>query len=155
MRTQARVQSFLKKCLMGLASCEATHLGGSWESGRRKYHISLWLKKCEVFWYIFHLLTLSVPEVIYSLLSLSLFCFFSALVPLLLSPLGFILPDAAFPFSLHFSHSLSVPFSGHSLEHHKCVASGSSLPKLSSPHHSFSLFLLNPCLWVTRVQEHS
>lgn len=155
MRTQARVQSFLKMFLMGLASCEATHLGGSWESGRRKYHISLWLKKCEVFWYIFHLLTLSVPEVIYSLLlSLSLFCFFSPLVPLLLSPLGFLLPDAA-SLLVSLSLSLSVPFSGHSLVHHKCVASGSSLPKLSSPHHSFSLFLLNPCLWVTRVQEHS
>lgn len=106
MRTQARVQSFLKMFLMVLASCEATRLGGSWGSGRRKYHISLWLKKCEVFWYIFHLLTLSVPEVIYSLLlSLYFFCLFSPSVPLLLSPLGFLLPDAA---SLLVSPSLTL-----------------------------------------------
>ncbi len=64
------------------------------------------LKSVKYFDTYFICSALSVPEVIYSLLlSLSLFCLFSPLVPLLLSPLGFLLPDAA---SLLVSLSLTL-----------------------------------------------
>lgn len=111
---------------MGLAGCEATH----GKVGRGNITSPSGFSKCELFWYIFHLLTRSIPKVIYSLFP-SIFC---------LSRLKISFLSDAFSLPLPFSHTLSVSFSGHSLEHHKCVASGSSLPKLPSPHFFILLF---------------
>lgn len=114
---------------MGLAGCEATH----GKVGRGNITSPSGFTKCELFWFIFHLLTRSVPEVIYSLfplLSLDL-CLSRLRFPFFLMHLSLPLP---------FSQPPSVSFSGHPLEHHKCVASGSSLPKLPSPHFFILIF---------------